>query len=69
MIVEMANANAEDGIEKCQRVKLKVWLGASYVYEADFVVYDVKGFEIVLGKRWMSDINRNYQIDHDSNKM
>ena len=32
MIVEMANINAEDDIEKCQRVKLKLQLGASCVY-------------------------------------
>jgi len=29
----------------------------------------VKGFDIVLSKRWMRDINRRYQIDHDSNDM
>ena len=58
MIVEMANLKAEDGIEKRQRVKRKLQLGASYVYEAEFTIYDVKGFDIVLGKRWMRDINR-----------
>jgi len=41
----------------------------SYVYEAEFTIYDVKGFDIVLGKRWMRDIKRQYQIDHDSNEM
>jgi signal transduction histidine kinase len=51
MIVETANIKAEDGIEKCQRVKLKLRLGASYVYEGEFTIYDVKGFNIVLGKR------------------
>ena len=69
MIVETANIKAEDGIEKRQRVKLKLRLGASYVYEAEFTIYDVKGFDIVLGKRWMRDINRRYQMDHDSNEM
>jgi hypothetical protein len=42
---------AEDGIEKRQRVKLKLRLGASYVYDAEFTIYDVKGFDIVLGRR------------------
>jgi len=69
MIVETAQIKAEDGIEKCQRVKLKQWLGAWYVYEAEFTIYDVKGCDIVLRKRWMGDINRRYQIDHDSNEM
>jgi len=68
-IGEMANIKAEDGIQKHQRVKLKLRLGASYVYEAEFRIYDVKGVDIVLGKRWMRDINRQYQIDHDSNEM
>jgi len=27
------------------------------------------GFDVVLPKRWMRDINRRYQIDHDSNEM
>jgi len=69
MIVETANIKAEDDIEKRQRVKLKLQLGASYVYEAEFTIYDVKGFDTLLGKRWMRDINRRYQIDHDSNEM
>jgi len=69
MIVEMANINAEDGIEKCQRVKFKLQLSVSYVYQAEFMMYDVKGFDTVLGKWWMRDINRRYQIDHDSNAM
>jgi len=69
IIVETANIKAEDGIEKRQGVKLKLRLSASHVYEAEFTIYDVKGFDIVLGKRWMCDINRRYQIDHDSNEM
>ena len=56
MIVETANVNAEDGLEKRQRVKLKLRLGVSYDYEAQFMVH-VKGFDIVLGKRWMCDKN------------
>jgi hypothetical protein len=48
MIVETANVNAEDGIEKHQWVKLKLQLGSTYVYEAEFMVYDVKGFDIYL---------------------
>jgi len=69
MIVKTANIKAQNGIEKCPRVKLKLRLGASYVYQAEFTIYNVKGFDIVLGKRWMRDINRRYQIDHDSNEM
>jgi hypothetical protein len=57
MIVQMANIKAEDGIEKRERVKLKQRLGASYIYDAEFTIYDIKGFDIVLGKRWMHDIN------------
>jgi len=41
----------------------------SYILEAKFTIYDVKGFDIVLGKWWMRDINRRYQIDHDSNEL
>ena len=69
MIVETANIMAEDGIEKHQRVQLKLPLSASYVYEAEFTIYDVKGFDIALGKRWMCDINRRYQFNHDSTEM
>jgi len=69
MIVETANIKAEDGIEKRQRVKLQLRLGASYIYVAEFTIYNVKGFDIVRGKRWMRDINQRYQIDHDSNAM
>jgi hypothetical protein len=39
-----------------QRVRQRLHIG-SYVYDADFTIYDVKGFDIVLGKRWMRDIN------------
>jgi hypothetical protein len=58
IIVEMANIKAEDGFENRQRVKLKLPLGALYVYEAEFTIYNVKGCDIVLGQRWMCDINR-----------
>jgi len=51
MIVEKVNIKAEDGIEKHQRVKLKLRICASFVYEAEFTIYDVNGFDIVLGKR------------------
>jgi len=69
MIVETTNVHTEDGIEKRQWVKLKLWLGASYVYKAEFTVYDIKGFDIALGTWWMGDMNCWYQIDHDSNEM
>jgi len=69
MIVEMANIKAEDGIKKCQRVKSKLRLGESYVYEAEFTIYNIKGFDSVLGKRWICDNNRRYRIDHDSNEI
>jgi len=58
MIVDTANIKAEDGIEKSQRVKLKLRLGASYVYQAESTIYHIQGFDIVLGKRSMRDINR-----------
>ena len=50
MTVETVNIKAEDGIEKCQRVKLRLRLSASYVYEAEFNIYDVKNIDILLGK-------------------
>jgi hypothetical protein len=68
MMVETANANVEDVVERRQRVRLSVHIG-SYVYKALFTIDDVKGFDIVLGKRWMRDINGRYHIDHDSNEM
>jgi len=69
IIVETANINAEDGIQKHQRVKLKLRLSVSYVYEAEYMIHHIKGFDIVLQKRWMCDVNRRYQIDHDRNEM
>jgi len=69
MIVETANVDTEDDKENRQRVKLKLRVGASYVSEADFKVFDINGFDIVLGKRWMCDIHCQYKIDHDSNEM
>jgi len=68
-IAEMVDINAEDGIEKPQRVNLKLRLGASYVYEAKFAIYDVKGFDIVLGKRQICHLNQRCQIDDRSNHM
>jgi hypothetical protein len=45
-------------------VSLSVHIG-SYVYKTRFTIYDVKGVDIVLGKRWMhDDINGQYHIDH-----
>lgn len=40
-----------------------------YVYEVELIVYNDKGFDIVLGKQYMGYKNHNYQIDRDSNKM
>jgi hypothetical protein len=57
MFVETANIKAENGIKKHQRVKLKLQLSASYVYEAEFTIYDMEGFDIILGRWWMRDIN------------
>ena len=51
MNVDTANLNAENRIENRQRLKLKPRLSATYVYEAEFTVYNVKGYDIVLGKR------------------
>jgi hypothetical protein len=68
MVVEIANANTQDSIEKRQRVRLHLHIG-SYTYEANFTIYDVKGFDIVLGKRWMRDINGRHHIDHHTNEM
>ena len=69
LIVEMANVNTEDGMEQCQWVKLKIRLGVSYVYEAEFAVSDINDFDISLGKRWIHDIKHQYYVDHDTNKI
>jgi hypothetical protein len=68
MIVETTNAHNKDEVERRQRVKLRLHIG-SYQYEAWFTIYDVKGFDIVLGKRWMRDINGRYHMDHNTNEM
>jgi hypothetical protein len=68
MVVETANAKTQDSVERRQRVRLRLHIG-SYVYEAAFTIYDVKGFDIVLGKRWMRDINGRHYIDHATNEM
>jgi hypothetical protein len=51
MIVEMANINAKNGVEKHQRVKVQIQLDASHVDGAGYTEYDVKGCEIILGIR------------------
>jgi len=66
MIVEMATVNTKDGIEKCQWVKLKLRLGASYVNEAEFTDYAIKGIRIAMDKIWMFGTHHRYQRDHDS---
>jgi len=53
----------------CQQVKLKLLLGTLFVYKAGYKFYVINGFDIVLGKRWMSDINCQQQINHDGNEM
>jgi hypothetical protein len=69
MIVETANIKEADGVEKHQIVKLQLWHGAWYVYDNECTIYDIKGFDIVQGTRWMRDVKRQYQIDQDSNVM
>jgi hypothetical protein len=70
IIVETANDNAEDGIERRQQVRLKLKLGDDgYAYTGWFTVYDIKGFDIILGKGWVGDINGTYHIDHQTNEM
>jgi len=64
MNVETANVNSEEGIETHQQSKSKPHLGASYVYKAELTVYDIKGFDIVLGKRWMCDMNCQYSMHY-----
>jgi hypothetical protein len=68
MVVETANAHNTDEVEQRQRAKLRLHIG-SYQYETSFTIYDVKSFDIVLGKRWMRDINGRHHIDHDANEM
>lgn len=68
-IMETANVNAEHRMKKHKRVKLKLRLGASSVFKADFSVYHVKTREIVTGKWSICDIKRRYQTEHDSNEM
>jgi hypothetical protein len=65
MIVETANDKLEDGIKRQQQVRLKLKLGDDGdVYTGWFTVYDVKGFEIILGNRCVRDINGTYHINH-----
>lgn len=68
MLVETANAKGDNGIEKRERISLSLSIG-SYHYKSDFTIYDVSGFDIILGKRWMKDINGHYNIDHSTNEM
>jgi hypothetical protein len=70
MMVEMANDKVEDSIERRQQVRLKLKLGDDgYAYTGWFTVCNVKGFDIILGKRWVGDINGTYHIDHRTNEM
>jgi hypothetical protein len=65
MIVETANGKVEDGIVRSQQVHLELKLGDDgYTYTGWFTVYDMKGFDIILGKCWVHDINGTYHIDH-----
>jgi len=69
IIVETANVNAEEAIEMHQSVKLKLWLGASYLYEAKLMVYDIKGLMIMVDTWWMGFVMCKYQIVYHSNEM
>ena len=69
MMVETANATANDKVQRRERVQLKVHIGQSYSYTAYFTIYNMKGFDILLGKRWVRDINLKHHIDHDTNEM
>jgi len=65
----MATSNAEDGMRKYQWVKSKLQLGVRLFSKAGCVVYDIKGFDIALGKRWIWHIHYHYQIVHVSHAM
>ncbi|MCU1500216.1 MAG: uncharacterized protein JWM47_4169 [Acidimicrobiales bacterium] len=41
----------------------------SYFYESAFTVYDLADYDIILGKRWMQEINLRNEIDHRKNIM
>jgi hypothetical protein len=70
MIVETANEQVDDGIERGQQVRLKLRLGDDgYVYTGWFTVYNILAFDIVLGQRWVRDINGIYSINHRMNEM
>lgn len=59
MIVRTArHKNEPPPKERRQRAKLRIQLGGSYTYNAWFTVFDVDTYDIILGKRWVRDINQ-----------
>jgi hypothetical protein len=49
--------------------KLSITIGSYTCSQRRFTIYDMDGYEIALGKRWMRDINLCHTIDHVKNKM
>jgi len=70
MIVETANDKVEDDIERRQQIRLILKLrDDGCAYTGWFTVCDVKGFDIILWKQSVLDINGTYHINHQSTEM
>jgi hypothetical protein len=65
IIEQTVNDKVENGIGRGQQVRLKPKLrDDGYEYTMWFTEYNVKGFEIILRKCWVRDINGTYHIHH-----
>lgn len=71
MTVRTARSQTDPPLkERRQRAKLEVNIGLSgYTYTEWFTVFDIDTYDVVLGKRWVRDINLQHTIDHVQNTM
>jgi len=65
MIVEKVNDMVEDGIERRHQMRLRLKLGDNgYTLMGWFIVYHMKGSDIIHGKCSAYDKNGIYHIDY-----
>jgi hypothetical protein len=69
MRVRTASANSKPRQEVRRRIKLSITIGSYTCSQRWFTIYDMDGYDIALGKRWMRDINLRHTIDHVQNTM
>lgn len=50
------------------KLRIRVKIGG-YSYESHFTIFNLADYDLVLGKKWMQDINLRHTIDHKLNKM